>query len=95
MARDGEETVHLYRRALEQGERYDVVILDLTVPGAMGGKETLDKLREIDPDVKAIVSSGYSNDPIMSDYKNYGFTGVVAKPYNIQNLSEALNAVFT
>jgi PAS domain S-box-containing protein len=94
VARDGEEAVHLYRRALEQGEPYDVVILDLTIPGAMGGKETLDKLLEIDPDVKAIVSSGYSNDPIMSDYKNYGFSGVVAKPYNTQNLSQALNAVF-
>jgi len=69
------------------------VILDLTVPGAMGGKEALDKLREINPEVKAIVSSGYSNDPSMSDYKNYGFSGGVAKPYNMQNLSETLKSV--
>ena len=93
VARDGEEAIHLFRRALETGEPFDAVILDLTVPGAMGGKETLDKLREVDPDVKAIVSSGYSNDPIMSDYKIYGFSGVVAKPFNMQNLSETLNAV--
>ena len=70
-----------------------MVILDLTVPGAMGGKEALDKLREMNPDVKAIVSSGYSNDPILSDYKNYGFSGVVVKPFNMQNLSETLKSV--
>jgi len=93
VARDGEEAVHLYRRAFETGAPFDAVILDLTVPGAMGGKEALDKLREINPEVKAIVSSGYSNDPIMSDYKNYGFSGVVAKPYNMQNLSETLKSV--
>lgn len=93
VACDGEQAIHLYRRALEAGEPFDVVILDLTIPGAMGGKEALKKLLEMDPDVKAIVSSGYSNDPIMSNYKNYGFCGVVAKPFNMQNLSEALNEV--
>jgi two-component system cell cycle sensor histidine kinase/response regulator CckA len=95
VARDGEEAIHLYRHSFEAGEPFDAVILDLTVPGAMGGKEALAKLREIDPDVKAIVSSGYSNDPIMSDYENYGFSGVVAKPYNMQNLSKTLKAVLS
>jgi len=93
VARDGEEAVHLYRCAFEAGAPFDGVILDLTVPGAMGGKATLDKLREINPDVKAIVSSGYSNDPIMSNYKNYGFCGVVVKPFNMQKLSETLKSV--
>ena len=93
VARDGEETIHIYRRAFAAGVPFDVVILDLTVPGAMGGKETLDKLRELNPEVKAIVSSGYSNDPIMSDYKKYGFSGVVAKPFNMQNLGETLKSV--
>jgi CheY-like chemotaxis protein len=92
-ARDGEGAIHIYRRALEAGVPFDLVILDLTVPGAMGGKETLDKLRELNPEVKAIVSSGYSNDPIMSDYKKFGFSGVVAKPFNMQNLGETLKSV--
>lgn len=93
VARDGEEAVHLYRQALEEGRPFDAVILDLTVPGAMGGKETLDKLQAIDPNVKAIVSSGYSNDPILSNYKKYGFSGVVTKPFNLQNLGETLKSV--
>ena len=92
-ASTGEEAVQLYRRALEAGKPFNLVILDLTVPGAMGGKEALDKLREIDPQVKAVVSSGYSNDPIMAEYKSYGFIGVVAKPFSVQNLSEILNTI--
>ncbi len=67
--------------------------MDLTVPGGMGGRETLLKLVEIDPKIKAIVSSGYSNDPIMSDYKKYGFSGVVAKPYSAEELSRTLDLV--
>ena len=90
VARDGDEAIELYGRAMDTGEPFDAVILDLTVPGAMGGKETLDKLRQMDATVKAIVSSGYSNDPIMSDYQKYGFKGVVAKPYNFQGLADTI-----
>jgi PAS domain S-box-containing protein len=90
-AKDGSEAIDLYRRAKELGEPYDAVVLDLTVPGGMGGKETINGLKEIDPDVKAIVSSGYSNDPIMADFKQYGFSGVVAKPYRIDELKRILN----
>jgi PAS domain S-box-containing protein len=89
-ARDGEEAVALYRRARDSGDRYHVVIVDLTVPAAMGGKEAIRRFREIDPNVKAIVSSGYSNDPIMADFKKYGFKAVLAKPYKIPQLSETL-----
>jgi len=89
----GAETVALYRKALAEHKPYSVVILDLTIPAGMGGRETLQKIREFDPDVRAIVSSGYSNDPIMADYEQHGFKGVVTKPYTIGNLSSTLAAV--
>ena len=93
VARDGEEAIELYRLANDSDDPYTAVILDLTVPGGMGGKETLLRLMEIEPKIKAIVSSGYSNDPIMSDYKKHGFSGVVAKPYSVEELSRTLNFV--
>jgi PAS domain S-box-containing protein len=90
---NGKAAVELYRKARESGHPFDAVILDLTVPGGMGGKEAIQKLMEIDPQVKAIVSSGYSNDPIMSDFREYGFSGVIAKPYNVRELSAVLSKV--
>ena len=69
------------------------MILDLTVPGGMGGKETIKKLLEIDPKVKAIVSSGYATDPIMSKYREFGFSSVVVKPYTPRKMVEALTAL--
>ena len=90
---NGAETIERYRKAKESGRPFDAVILDLTVPGGMGGKEVIRKLLEIDPNVKAIVSSGYSTDPIMSDFKEYGFSGVVAKPYTIATLEETLRSI--
>ncbi|MFC1716920.1 ATP-binding protein [Candidatus Poribacteria bacterium] len=92
---DGGEAVELYRKARESGHSFDVVILDLTVPGGMGGKEAIHKLIEIDSEVKAIVSSGYSNDPIMSNFTEYGFSGVIAKPYNARELTTVLSKVMT
>jgi len=92
-ARDGAEAVKLYRKAQEGGEPFDVVIMDLTVPGGMGGKEALERLLEIDPQVKAIVSSGYSTDPIMAEFRRNGFQGCVAKPYKLQDLSQILQSV--
>jgi len=89
-ARNGAEAVELYEAARRRLEPFDIVILDLTVPGAMGGRETAQRLREIDPNVKAIVSSGYSNDPILSDYKSYGFREVLAKPYTIRDVAQTL-----
>ena len=67
--------------------------MDLTIPGGMGGKEAIGKLLEIDPDAKAIVSSGYSNDPIMSNFMEYGFKGMVAKPYKMEKLEEVLQRI--
>lgn len=92
-ARDGDEATELYKKAIESGEPFDAVIMDLTIAGGMGGKEAIKKLIELDPEVKTIVSSGYSNDPVMSDYKQYGFHGVIAKPYQIEELSDTLSKV--
>jgi PAS domain S-box-containing protein len=94
-AADGGEAVEKYRLAREEGRVFDLVIMDLTVPGGLGGKEALKKLRELDPGVKAIVSSGYSNDPIMADFGKHGFNGVVTKPYRIKELSEEVYRVIS
>jgi len=90
---DGAEAIDLYKKAKESGNPFDIVIMDLTVPGGIGGKEAIKRLLEIDPGVRAIVSSGYSNDPVMSDFKRYGFKGVVAKPYKVKDLAEVLRRV--
>ena len=92
-ATNGEEAVELYRVAKGSGAPFDAVILDLTIPGGMGGKKAMQGLLKIDPGVKAIVSSGYSNDPVMADFREYGFSGVAAKPYKIKQLSETLHNV--
>ncbi|MCX7847383.1 MAG: ATP-binding protein [bacterium] len=89
-ARDGQMAVRAYCEAKEKGIGYDVVILDLTVPGGTGGRETLEVLRRYDADVVAIASSGYSNDPVMAQYRSYGFTGVLMKPYTMHELSVAV-----
>ena len=93
IAKNGTEAVNVYKRAKESGEPFDLVILDLTIPGDISGKETIKKLLEIDPNLKAIVSSGYYNNPIMAEYKEYGFRGVVAKPYEIHQLSKVVYGV--
>lgn len=84
--RDGREVLERYCEALEQKMPFDLTILDLTVPAGMGGKETMAKLMQVDPAVKAIVMSGYSNDPVLADYRAYGFCGMAVKPFKIQEL---------
>jgi PAS domain S-box-containing protein len=95
LARDGSETIELYRQAKDRGEPFKAIIMDLTVPGGMGGQETIAYLLDIDRKVKAIVSSGYANDPIMAEYERYGFSGVVAKPYKFDELVDVLNKVIS
>ena len=85
--------VEMYQEKLKAGKRFDVVILDLTLPGGMGGKEALKKLIEIDPTVNAIVSSGYATDATMSRYQDFGFRGVIAKPYEAAELGKIVHDV--
>ncbi len=90
---EGEETLEVYRRALDAGTPFDVVVLDLTVARGMGGREAIEKLLEIDPSAKIVVSSGYPNDPVMVDYRKYGASAVIIKPYNSSELDEVLAKV--
>lgn len=90
---DGLEAIKAYQTARETGKPFDCVLMDLTIPGGMGGKETIKRLLEIDPSVKAIVSSGYCDDPVMADYRKHGFRGMVAKPYDAEGLSAVLYQV--
>ena len=92
-AGEGGEAIAKYRQAQEAGQPFGAVIMDLTVPGGMGGKEAVRKLLEIDPAARIIVSSGYSHDPVMSDFRSYGFQGLVTKPYRLHDLSEVVAAV--
>ncbi|MBU4037539.1 MAG: PAS domain S-box protein, partial [Proteobacteria bacterium] len=92
-ANDGDEAVKMYKKALESGKPYDAVMLDLTIPGGMGGKEAVKILLETDPNLKAIVFSGYSDDPVMSNHRKYGFKGMLSKPFNLESLGKALHDV--
>lgn len=90
---DGNEAIEKYKNAIDSDQPFDVVIMDLTIPGSMGGKEAIKRLKEMDPSIKTIVSSGYANDPIIANYKDYGFTSILTKPYTIENLSTVLHQV--
>jgi CheY-like chemotaxis protein len=90
---EGGECVSMYQNGLAGGIPFDAVILDLTVPGGMGGCAAVERLREIDPQVRAIVSSGYSDDPVMANYREWGFVGVIPKPYDASEISQVLNTV--
>lgn len=87
------EAVELFRKRKEQGNDFDAVILDLTIPGGTGGKEAINLLRSIDLNVKAVVSSGYSNDPVMANYKEYGFCAVLPKPFSLEEFSTVLQRI--
>ena len=89
-ARDGAAALELYKREKEAGVPFDLVILDLSVPEGLGGKDAIALLKSYDPAVKAIVSSGHSNDPVVQDFSGYGFSGRLSKPYKISDLKELL-----
>ncbi|MCJ7603349.1 MAG: PAS domain S-box protein [Desulfobulbaceae bacterium] len=89
-AGDGQEMLAMYQQAAEAGKPVDVVILDLTIPGGMGGKEAMKKLLQKYPQARAVVVSGYYNDPVMADCASYGFKAAVAKPFQVEELGQAL-----
>lgn len=90
LAEDGGAALRVFQNALDSGNPFDLLILDLTVPGGMGGEDTLKILLEKHPGVKAFVSSGYSNNPVMANYARHGFAGVMAKPYRLEHLKDKL-----
>ena len=94
-AADGAEAIELYRKKITLGKPFDVVIMDLTIPGGMGGEAAIKILKEIDPEVKAIVSSGYSANPVLSNYSDYGFSGELVKPFRIATLEKELNLLLS
>lgn len=91
--KDGAEAFEAYRDALAKDSPFDAVILDLTIPGGMGGREVIKELLKIDPCVRAIASSGYANDPLSSDYRLHGFKGFVPKPYQAAELASIVGQV--
>lgn len=92
-ARDGVETIATYQQYASPETPIDLVIMDLTIPGGMGGKEAVGKILEIDQDAKVIVSSGYSQDPVMADYESYGFIDILAKPYTLEEISKKISQI--
>ncbi len=93
LACDGAEALELYYTAKKAGQPYAAVIMDLTIPGGMGGEEAVKKLLKFDPEAKVIVSSGYATGPILSNFRAYGFSGVITKPYKIADMGATLQRV--
>jgi PAS domain S-box-containing protein len=93
LAVDGNEAVEKYQNAMDTGKPFEIVILDLTVKGGLGGKDAVKKILKLNPHAKVIVSSGYSDDPVMTKFREYGFVGALPKPYKIKDLNEALKKV--
>ena len=90
LAVDGAEAIKMYRDAMESGKTYDAVILDLTNKFGMGGIEAVKRLLEIDPEIRAIVATGYCTDSILTDFREYGFRAAMAKPFMMKELAEAM-----
>ncbi len=90
---DGEAAIDLYQRELEKGSPFSLIIMDLNIPEGVGGQEAIEKILTIDPKAKALVSSGYTTDPIMEKYSEYGFSGTIAKPFDLEGLKQSIKAV--
>lgn len=95
LAKDGEQAVSLYKEAMVSTGPIDVIIMDLTIPGGMGGKETVQEILKINPAAKVIVSSGYSNDPILANCREYGFSAAIVKPFQIKEITGVISKVLS
>jgi two-component system, cell cycle sensor histidine kinase and response regulator CckA len=93
LAADGRQALEIYQKAKQQGEPFTAVILDLIIPAGMGGRETMELLRKFDPEVKAIVSSGYARDLVLENFKDYGFAASLPKPYSVEQLGQVLHSI--
>jgi len=89
-AKEGSSAVTIYKQEKDAGRPFDLVILDLSIPEGMSGREAIEQLRRYDPNVRAVVSSGYSNDPVMQNFTAYGFSGRLTKPYRINEIKNIL-----
>lgn len=92
---NGDAAILAYKQHLERNEAFAAVIMDLTIPGGMGGKEAVVEILAMDPQAKVLVSSGYSNDPIMTHFSDYGFCGLIEKPFDMHSIQAAVEAVFS
>lgn len=95
LAEDGETAVAMYREAMAAGRKFDLVILDLVIPGGIGGREVVATLRQLDPALKAIISSGYTTDPVVENYASHGFDDVLSKPYSLADLGNKLRTMLS
>jgi len=93
LVNDGKEAIEVYKEYFNGERSIDVLIMDLTIPGSMGGKEAVKGVLQIDPAAQVIVSSGYSNDPVLADYEAYGFKASIAKPFTLGELKKVINSV--
>jgi DNA-binding NtrC family response regulator len=92
-AREGSKAIDLYKQEKAAGNPFDIVILDLSVANGLGGKETIEQLLKFDPAVKAVVSTGYTNDPAVENFSRYGFCEKLTKPYTVKDLKNLLEKV--
>jgi len=93
VAYDGKQAIKIYKQALNNGNKFDVVIMDLIIPNGIGGQEAVKSILEIDPKARVIISSGYSDKPVMENYSDYGFKGVLAKPYTMKRLQDIMTQI--
>ncbi len=92
--KNGQEALDSYKKMMQTDQSFDALILDLTIPGGMGGKEVMERILKLDPEAVGIVSSGYSTDPILSNFREYGFRATIAKPYRYKDFKEVIDSVF-
>lgn len=90
---EGQEAIKVFEQALNSGKRFDAIVMDLTIPCGMGGKEAIEEILKIDPDARSIVASGYSADNIMANYGAFGFTTILQKPFRFDEINKALEEV--